>query len=207
MKHKKAIIIISLFAIMLASIAGQSTFAYLQDNSSVSSASFAPAAVQITINDDFANNTITLAANTPKSMPVSITNEATSADGRSGTSAYIRVAIIPIWCHADGSGTALPSNNVTLILASSAATDWLLGKDGYYYYKYPVAAGSDTTQLLSAVSWHLTNTSLDAEYQACKLEVQVLADAIQSTTNTVENYWGVQVGSNGNLSLASNNTP
>ena len=62
MKHKKAILIISLSAIAIASFAGQSTFAYLQDNTSVTTASFTPAAVQIVINGDFANNTLSLPA-------------------------------------------------------------------------------------------------------------------------------------------------
>jgi len=208
MKHKKAAALIILVAILLASITLQSSYAFLQDQTSMNS-TFTPAAVQIAIDGGSqVNNTISIPANTSVSMPVSISNQSTSSDGRQGASAYIRVAIVPIWCHADGSGTALPSDNVTLTLANGALSDWMLGKDGYYYYKYPLAPGTRTLQLLSSVKWKLTSeASLNAEYQNSCLEIQVLADAIQSLTGSVENYWDVSVDSEGTLSLTAGNTP
>lgn len=208
MKHKKATALIILVAILLASIAVQSSYAFLQDQSSVSN-TFTPAAVQITIDGGSqVNNAISIPANTSVNMPVSISNKSASSDGRAGASAYIRVAIVPIWCHQDGTGTGLPSDNVTLTLANGAPSDWMLGKDGYYYYKYPLAPGTSTSQLLSSVKWSITSdASLNAEYQNSCLEIQVLADAIQSLTGSVENYWDVSVDSEGNLSLTADNTP
>lgn len=141
---------------------------------------------------------------------ISVFNEATAPDGRIGADAYIRVALVPIWSKTDGSNSALPVSNVVLTLAPNATDDWIQGKDGYYYYKYPVAPGSNTSRLLESVSWNLTNTSLDAEYLSSLLEVQVLADAIQSQSNAIENYWGVDVqigGSTKILILKPTNTP
>lgn len=208
MKDKKFLKLIFIICVMLISIIGQGSYALLIDRTDKQDETFSPAAINITINSNgSANNAIALEANTTAAMPISITNESTSSDGRVGVEAYIRVAIIPIWYHSDGTATALPSNNVKLTLASTGKTDWLYGKDGYYYYKYPVAAGTTTSQLLSKVSWRLTGTDLDVQYKDSKLEIQVLADSIQSVTNSAENYWGVQINSNGNLGLTPANTP
>lgn len=208
-KNKKFLKLVFIICILMISIIGQGSYALLVDRTDQQDETFSPAAINITISSNgCANNAIALKANTTAAMPVSITNESTSSDGRVGVEAYIRVAIIPIWYHSDGTATALPSDNVTLTLSSTGKTDWLYGKDGYYYYKYPVAAGTTTSQLLSKVSWSLTGTTdLDAQYKASKLEIQVLADSIQSVTNSVENYWGVQINSNGNLGLTPANTP
>ena len=72
-------------------------------------------------------------------------------------------------------------------------TKWF-EQDGIYYYKMPVAAKGETTNLLQ------TPITQDAAPVGYHLEVTVLAESIQAAPSTaVEGAWQVKVGGDGNL--------
>lgn len=101
---------------------------------------------------------------------------------------YVRVKLVMNWVDESGNVSAEPVN-----ITPSITDNWFL-KDGIYYYKMPVAAKGETTNLLQ------TPITQDAAPEGYHLEVTVLAESIQAAPSTaVQQSWGVGVDSNGYL--------
>lgn len=101
---------------------------------------------------------------------------------------YVRVKLVMNWVDENGNVSAEPVN-----ITPSITDNWFL-KDGIYYYKMPVAAKGETTNLLQ------TPITQDAAPEGYHLEVTVLAESIQAAPSTaVQQSWGVGVDSNGYL--------
>jgi len=106
-----------------------------------------------------------------------------------GAEAWIRVAVEKKVTAADGS--ALKSDVVSFKVDD---TKWQL-KDGYYYYLEPVATGESTDILFDEVDFA---ASMGNEYQGCKVEIIVAAQAVQTANNgtTIEEVTGWPVPAN-----------
>ena len=101
---------------------------------------------------------------------------------------YVRVKLVMNWVDENGNVSAEPVN-----ITPSITDNWFL-KDGIYYYKMPVAAKGETTNLLQTP---ITQGTAPEGYH---LEVTVLAESIQAAPSTaVTDSWGVRVDSNGYL--------
>lgn len=101
---------------------------------------------------------------------------------------YVRVKLVMNWVDENGNISAEPVN-----ITPSITDNWFL-KDGIYYYKMPVAAKGETTNLLK------TPITQDAAPEGYHLEVTVLAESIQAApSKAVTESWGVGVDSNGYL--------
>lgn len=101
---------------------------------------------------------------------------------------YVRVKLVMNWVDENGNVSAEPVN-----ITPSITDNWFL-KDGIYYYKMPVAAKGETTNLLQ------TPITQDAAPEGYHLEVTVLAESIQAApSKAVTDSWGVGVDSNGYL--------
>lgn len=101
---------------------------------------------------------------------------------------YVRVKLVMNWVDENGNVSAEPVN-----ITPSITDNWFL-KDGIYYYKMPVAANGETTNLLK------TPIAQDAAPEGYHLEVTVLAESIQAApSKAVTDSWGVGVDSNGYL--------
>ena len=112
------------------------------------------------------------------------------------TTAYIRAAIVVTWKDAENGNVYGKKPVARTDYTISYGTDWFLGDDGFYYYKYPVAAESSTTNLINTCSPVDANTP--AGYG---LNVEILGSAIQSVpVNAVAEQWGVTVNADGTLS-------
>lgn len=79
-------------------------------------------------------------------------------------------------------------------------TDWLVGDDGYYYYRYPVAPGATTAQLVTGLSVPPGGTPEGYEFR-----VEYLAEAIQTTPDGLPAFqaWGATVDGNNNITGAT----
>ena len=88
--------------------------------------------------------------------------------------AWIRVAVEKKITGADGK--ELSADVVTFVVDE---TKWQL-KDGYYYYLKPVAEGASTDILFDEVMFA---GSMGNEYQGCKAEILVSAQAVQTANN------------------------
>lgn len=105
-------------------------------------------------------------------------------------SVYVRVRLIAVWRNADGKGSGIPVN-VTYTMAQddpNTVGKWAktgAGQDAVYYFTKPVDPGCSTDQLLDGV---MVNGSIPTDK---KLEIEVLADAVQSDGEAAKNTWGV----------------
>lgn len=117
-------------------------------------------------------------------------------------SAYIRASIVVNWVSDSGSvyGGAPVAGTDYEIEIPLEANGWFQGKDGYYYYKTPVAAGDVTTNLIDTVG-PVANAAPDGY----TLSVQILATAIQSEpAEAVTTAWpAVTVNSDDTLAPTS----
>lgn len=101
---------------------------------------------------------------------------------------YVRVKLVMNWVDETGNVSAEPVN-----ITPSITADWF-EQGGIYYYKMPVAANGETTNLLQTP---ITQGTAPA---GCHLEVTVLAESIQAApSKAVTDSWGVGVDSNGYL--------
>ena len=102
---------------------------------------------------------------------------------------YVRVKLVMNWVDESGNVSATPVG----ITVDYDNTNWF-EQDGIYYYKMPVAAKGETTNLLKDP---ITQGTAPEGYH---LEVTVLAESIQAAPSTaVQQSWGVGVDSNGYL--------
>ena len=106
---------------------------------------------------------------------VSVTN--------TGADAWIRVLVEKKVTSAAGEGL-----NTDVVTFQVDETKWLL-KDGYYYYRIPVSPNESTDILFDEVYF---STAMGNEYQGCKTEIIVSAQAVQTANNgtTVEEAAG-----------------
>ena len=101
---------------------------------------------------------------------------------------YVRVKLVMNWVDESGNVSAEPVN-----ITPSITDNWF-EQDGIYYYKMPVAAKGETTNLLQ------TPITQGTAPEGYNLEVTVLAESIQAApSKAVTDGWGVGVDSNGYL--------
>ena len=101
---------------------------------------------------------------------------------------YVRVKLVMNWVDENGNVSAEPVN-----ITPSITDNWF-EQGGIYYYKMPVAAKGETTNLLKTP---ITQGTAPEGYH---LEVTVLAESIQAAPSAaVQQSWGVGVDSNGYL--------
>ena len=110
------------------------------------------------------------------------------------TDAYLRAKILVVWQADNGvinANTPVEGTDYALTIGS---TNWLLGSDGYYYYRSSVAPDSASETLISAT------TLLSERPEGYSLSVQIYASAIQSNPQSaVAQVWNARVGADGNL--------
>ncbi len=168
---RKTALILSLCLIFALAVG--TTFALLKANTAPVENTFTAAKSGTDIVEE-------LDGNQKKSIVVKNTGTAVS---------YVRVKLVMNWVDESGNVSAEPVN-----ITPSITDNWFL-KDGIYYYKMPVAAKGETTNLLAASIVQPENAP--AGYH---LEVTVLAESIQAApSKAVTESWGVGVDSNGYL--------
>lgn len=180
-KHKIKIVLLISAAFLLVSAGVLVSTAWLIDFKSVTN-TFQPGYV--------ASEVVETYNGTTKSN-VSIKNV-------SNIDTYIRVALVPIWRNPDGSGTDLPAIAGTkYTIVFSASSDWVLGNDGFYYCKSPIAPGANTPVFINSV---VPTTFATGDYAGKQFELTIISSAIQATpTSTVTSAWGVAVAPDGKL--------
>ena len=167
---RKTALILSLCLIFALAVG--TTFALLKANTAPVENTFTAAKSGTDIVEE-------LDGNQKKSIVVKNTGTAVS---------YVRVKLVMNWVDESGNVSAEPVN-----ITPSITDNWFL-KDGIYYYKMPVAAKGETTNLLK------TPITQDAAPEGYHLEVTVLAESIQAAPSAaVQQSWGVGVDSNGYL--------
>lgn len=169
---RKTALILSLCLIFALAVG--TTFALLKANTDPVTNTFTAAKSDIKIDED-------VTGGQKKSIIVKNTGTAVS---------YVRVKLVMNWVSGDGKTISGEPVNIDVTYDT---TKWF-EQDGIYYYKMPVAAKGETTNLLQ------TPITQDAAPEGYHLEVTVLAESIQAAPSTaVQQSWGVGVDSNGYL--------
>ena len=127
----------------------------------------------------------------PSKVTCAVTKSATdhvyTVQNTGDTTAYIRVAVVVNWVDKSNSQIYAKAPQHTV---DTNSTNWILGADGYYYYKMPVAAETVITEKLTV---KLVPESATAP-AGHELQVEVIASAIQATPEAV-NAWSKVVNS------------
>ena len=158
MKLNKRAVALLVSLVVLLTVAVGATIAFLADRTPEVENTFTPSRVACAVTKDPTNHIYTV-WNT------------------GDTTAYIRAAVVVNWVNAEGQVYAkAPTFKVV-----PGNTNWVLGKDGYYYYINPVAAGDDIPETL-------TVTNVSAAPEGHTLQVEVVASAIQATVVAVNDW-------------------
>lgn len=170
---RKTALILSLCLIFALAVG--TTFALLKANTEPVTNTFTAAKSDIKIDED-------VTGGQKKSIVVKNTGTAVS---------YVRVKLVMNWVDESGNVSAEPVN-----ITPSITANWF-EQDGIYYYKMPVAAKGETTNLLKTP---ITQGTAPEGYH---LEVTVLAESIQAApSKAVEGAWKAVKVVDGNLTPA-----
>lgn len=172
-KNKKSIAMLVSIIALLTIVAG-TTIAYLYTNTPAITNTFTPTKVTTTIEED----------GTTVKENVTITN-----DG--DIDAYVRAAVIVTWKDASGNvHSKVPTVGKDYTIEYNT-THWTLGKDGYWYYKYPLPPKSCSWVLIEECKPQTPSTAPEGYH----LSVEILASAIQAEpSSAVVDAWGTAKG-------------
>ena len=165
---RKAALILSLCLIFALAVG--TTVALLKANTAPVTNTFTAAKSDIKINENVENG---------KKSSIQVENIGTATS-------YVRVKLVMNWVDGDGkvvSGGSLP-------MVELNTDDGWFEQGGIYYYKMPVAAKGETSNLLQEGKPIKQENAPDG----CHLEVTVLAESIQAApSQAVTASWGVDV--------------
>ena len=122
------------------------------------------------------------------------------------TSAYIRVLLVFTWKDANGNVYVnKPQINKDYQINPDISNGWSIYQNSIgtysYYYKYPVAAGEETPNLIDSL--RQTPGVVGPENGKYALSVEIVADAVQAEpADAVKDAWdGAKVGADGALTI------
>ena len=177
----RKVIVLAIAVVLLLSATVTGTLMYLVSKTTAVTNTFEPATVTCEVQENF-DGTV--------KKDVTVKNT-------SNIDAYLRVKLVTYRVNADGErigGTAA-------IPSFTPGEGWF-EKDGFYYYKNPVAPdATPVTDLIGKDGITLVEYN-DAD--GGKQVIEVIAEAIQSVpTSVVKEYWNVTVDANGVISAPS----
>ena len=162
---KSAALLVSLLLILTVTVGG--TIAFLVDSDGPLHNLFNPSKVTTKVEE-------TLSGNTKKDVKIQNTGD---------TEAWIRAAVVVTWQDKDGNVYGQAPVAGTNYTAWTPGTVWLTGDDGFYYYRYPVAAGDTTANALITSIAPIGDAPADGYY----LTVEIIGSGIQSKPENVFN--------------------
>lgn len=128
------------------------------------------------------------------------------------TSAYIRVLLVFTWKDEKGNVYVnKPQINEDYQINPDISNDWSTYQNSIgtfsYYYKYPVAAGEETPNLIDSL--RQTPGVVGPENGKYALSVEIVADAVQAEpADAVTDAWdGAKVGADGALTITGGGQP
>lgn len=114
---------------------------------------------------------------------------------------YVRVKLTPSWTPPRGyEGDELDPDVVSLNIDTA---NWVLGEDGWYYYKHILTSiNTDTTKLLDGITF--SGPLMDNSYQGATFSIDVEAQAVQASHYAFLTEWAINGvdGVNGKIPAA-----
>lgn len=110
---------------------------------------------------------------------------------KGNTDGYVRVAIIVVLKNNDGKILGVrPKENVDYTIQKNLSSNWIEGKDGYYYYIKPLKPNENTDNLIDEFKQIRTIDN-------ATLELNIACQIIQAIPKkAVEESWNVQILNN-----------
>ena len=108
-------------------------------------------------------------------MPGSTISKIVTVENTGSGDAWIRVKVDKSITMKQPGDKADPS----LLTLDYNTADWM-EKDGWFYYRQPLAVGKTTTPLFRNVA---VSTRMDNPYQGCAFDIDIHAQAVQSRNN------------------------
>lgn len=205
MKWKKTLIVVSSLVVLTLAASIGNSFAFMSAKTESKTNVFVKGSPGVDINEN--------SSSTPNSTnSMSHTAKQVSVKNTGTIPAYIRVMLVPSYKFTGGTAAAsgvsfstMPSSiagtatlfsmgDLTLNFVANWSDKWFYVYDtddqtGYFYYKDAVPAGGTTTLLLNSVA-------LPAGMSYSSLQIDVIADSIQSDGGAVTDVWGSYVNEN-----------
>lgn len=205
MKWKKTLIVVSSLVVLTLAVSIGNSFAFMSAKTDTKTNAFVKGSPGIDIHEN--------SSATPNSTnSVSHTTKQVSVKNTGTIPAYLRVMLVPSYKFTSGTAaasgvsfTTMPQSiastassfsmgDLTLNLAANWGGKWFYVYDttdqtGYFYYKDAVPAGDTTTLLLNSVA-------LPVGMSYGSLQIDVIADSIQSDGGAVGSVWGKFVTEN-----------
>lgn len=109
-------------------------------------------------------------------MPGRVVDKVVYVENDGDVSFWTRIKLVKKITASDGNTERLNFNKITLDLNTA---DWT-EHDGYYYYNKPLNPGEETAKLFNKVTF---SKSLGNAYMDARVEINVIAQAVQSKNN------------------------
>ena len=170
-KHTKSKLVTIAILLILLSIAGTGTLAYFNDSITVHN-EITTGNINIAINQ-VSTESLAVMPGMAVDRPIVVTNDATSGE------AWVRVQIKKQIVKADNS----IGDDALIIMQynnQNKCNDNWKYKDGYYYYKTPLAANNTTAPLFDEIVFSPT---MGNDYQNSTATVTIHAQAVQTANN------------------------
>lgn len=179
-KIPKKLLLLSTAIVVFTVAAISCTLAYMTAKTSPVTNNFAPGVANITISEPNGSS-YTLSSNTVSKV-VAITNPSSKIGNASPIPVYVRARLVPVMRYSSGSGIDGTGEPVNVTYNLPNKDSWVL-IDGYYYYKGVLQPGKTTVNLID------TATVSGGLSSGRKLEIQVIADSIQTVGNAEREAW------------------
>lgn len=181
-------LLISFAVGLLALITAGSSFALLTAKTNTQTNRFTPGVADISVSEPYGSSYTPDDNNTVNKI-VQIKNEShIGEDGQEhAIPVYVRVRLVPVMRNAAGEGTGEPAEVSYPDINAGTGHAWTEQQDdGYYYYKGILNPKGVTPELINTAK---IEGRLPGDR---KLEIQVIADSIQTKGNAEEKAWGMQ---------------
>jgi alternate signal-mediated exported protein len=172
MKKRTAVLLGSL--VLLVALAAAGTWAYFAGEAHVTN-QITTGTIAITLNDQVETELTGVMPGQTVDQVVSVTNDNKETAG----DAWVRVKVDTTVFDDNGKALDNTVNGEPVVTFKANETDWLYS-DGYYYYTTPMAPAATTETLFETVT---VSSKLDNTYQNCRVNITVLAQAVQVKNN------------------------
>jgi hypothetical protein len=184
---KKKVRMLSILAIAVTLSTAGAAMAWFSDAAAPVTNIFNAGTIAITLNDNLAGQDFPqLGINNIN--PGDFYDKEVSVTSTGSKETYVRVKLTPLLTPREGyEGDSLSNDVVSMNIDN---TNWVLGDDGWYYYKYILTADSpDTTKLLDGITF--SGPLMDNDYQAATFSISVQAEASQASHYAFVSTWGI----------------
>ncbi|HEX3037775.1 MAG TPA: hypothetical protein VHO94_02125 [Oscillospiraceae bacterium] len=187
-KIPKKLLLLSSGTVIFVALAVGFTLAFMTAHTNTVTNKFTPGVANIVVSEPNGSS-YTISSNNTVDKIVAITNPNSSpVSGRNPVPVYVRVRLVPVMRYSSGAATesAIGTGEpVSVDYPDWNSNKWVKVND-YYYYKEILPPGKTTDYLIK------TAVIKDGLKNGRKLEIQVIADSIQTVSDDeLIKTWGI----------------